>query len=316
MTSLSSLKKLRSSMKLSKTGRLAWLLQQAPVWLPFLLGLWLIVLRPLGSHLENIPGDLVDARFNSYVLEHFYRWLTGLDRGFWNAAIFFPYQLSIAFSDNLLGAAPLYAFFRFAGLDRIAAFQGWYLLSFCCNYLTAAYVLSRLKLALAGVGVGAFFFTFGLPVLAQENHAQLLYRFCIPLACFFLWRFYEKPRLGTLVAVGFWVTWQFYLTIYIGIFLLILLAALAVLLPVFVPEPRLVDRLTLWPRTIAESLALVQSFRTPPVRGGDPCPGGWSGGPPESLTTRRPTFTSSPGPGRKYRACSPPFKAISWQIVP
>jgi hypothetical protein len=240
-------------LKLSKTGLLAWLFQQAPVWLLFLLGLCLIVLRGLGAHLQNIPGDLVDARFNSYVLEHFFRWLTGLDRDFWNAAIFYPYRLSIAFSDNLLGSAPLYALFRFAGLDRIAAFQGWYLLSFCCNYLTSAYVLSRLKLAPLAIGVGAFFFTFGLPVLAQENHAQLLYRFCVPLACFFLWRFYEQPRLGTLVAVGFWLAWQFYLTIYIGIFLMILLAALAVLLPVFVPEPRLVDRLTLWPRRLWEA---------------------------------------------------------------
>ena len=239
-------------MKLSKTGRLAWLLRQAPVWLPFLLGLWVIVLRPLGSHLENIPGDLGDARFNSYVLEHFFRWLTGLDRDYWNAAIFFPYQKSIAFSDNLLGSAPLYALFRFAGLERISAFQGWYVLSFCCNYLAAAYVLSRLKLAPLAVGVGAFYFTFGLPLLAQENHAQLLYRFGIPLACFFLWRFYEKPRLGTLVAVAFWLTWQFFLTIYVGIFLLILLAVMAVLLPVFVPEPRLVDRLTLWPRRLRE----------------------------------------------------------------
>ena len=303
-------------MKLSKTGRLAWLLRQAPAWLPFLLGFWLVALRPLGLQLQNIPGDLVDARFNSYVLEHFFRWLTGLDRGFWNAAIFFPYQLSIAFSDNLLGLAPLYAFFRSIGLDRIAAFQGWYLLSFCCNYLAAAYVLSRLKLAPLAVGVGAFFFTFGLPVLAQENHAQLLYRFCIPLACFTLWRFYEKPRLGTLAALGFWVVWQFYLTIYIGIFLLILLAALVVLLPLFVPEPRPMDRLTLWPRRLWEGW--LQSSRLERLLSGLAilalvCR---PGGPPEPLPAGIRTLPVLPAAGREYRACSPKPKATSWQIVP
>ena len=25
----------------------------------------------------RIPGDIGDARFNSYVLEHFFRWITG-----------------------------------------------------------------------------------------------------------------------------------------------------------------------------------------------------------------------------------------------
>ena len=42
-----------------------------------LVGLALVPLQVMGPSLRRVPGDLVDARFNNYVLEHGYRWLTG-----------------------------------------------------------------------------------------------------------------------------------------------------------------------------------------------------------------------------------------------
>ena len=233
--------------------RFRMVIDHAPVWIFFLLGLWLVILRPLGPHLARVPGDMGDTRFNIYVLEHFSRWVNGLDRDYWNAPFFFPFQKTIGFSDNLLGSAPFYALFRWTGLDRTSAFQGWYLLGFLFNYSAASYVLYRIKLTPLAVGTGAFFFTFGLPLLAQENHVQLLYRFCIPLACFSLWRFYQAPRLWTLVSVGAWLVWQFYLTFYIGIFLLLLLAVLVILLPFCVPAPTFWQRFAVWPRRLIES---------------------------------------------------------------
>ena len=228
-------------------------IDQAPIWILLILGLWLVILRPLGPHLALVPGDLGDARFNNYVLEHFFRWVTGLTRDYWNAPFFFPFQQTISYSDNLLGSAPFYVLFRWSGLDTASAFQGWYILGFLLNFTAASYVLWRLKLKTLAVGTGAFFFAFGLPLLAQENHAQLLYRFCIPLACFSLWRFYQAPRLRTLVSMSAWLVWQFYLTIYMGIFLVLLLAVLIILLPFFVPAQTFWQRLAIWPRRLIES---------------------------------------------------------------
>jgi hypothetical protein len=235
------------------TRLLRRVIDQAPVWLLLILGMWLVVLRPLGAHMALVPGDLGDARFNNYILEHFFRWVTGSTRDYWNAPFFFPFQQTITFSDNLLGSASFYALFRWAGLDGATAFQGWYILGYFLNYIAASYVLCRLKLKPLAIGVGAFSFTFGLPLLAQENHAQLLYRFCIPLACFSLWRFYQMPRLKYLICLGAWLVWQFYLTIYMGIFLSLLLAILFVLLPFFVPAQTFLQRLALWPRCLIES---------------------------------------------------------------
>ena len=125
-------------------------------WLLFGLGLWLVVIRPLGPGLARIPGDLGDIRFNTYVLEHFFRWLSGLDKSYWTMPIFYPFPSTTAFSDNLLGSAPFFALFRWAGLDRESAYQGWYILGFCLNYLAAFFVFSRLKLSPLAAAAGAF----------------------------------------------------------------------------------------------------------------------------------------------------------------
>ncbi len=234
------------------------LLRSAPIWLIFLLGFWLIALIPLGLHWEFVPGDLGDGRFNNYVLEHFYLWITGQvpSSSYWNAPFFYPFLNVTAFSDNLLGSAPIYALFRWFGLDRETAFQCWYLCNFPLNYIAAAYVLSRAKLRPLAVGVGAFFFAFGAPVLAQGAHFQLYYRFGVPLACYFFLAFFNQPKLTRLIAVAFWVVWQFYLSIYLGLFLLMLLAALALLMPFFISDgidTSIKARILAWPRKLRQA---------------------------------------------------------------
>jgi hypothetical protein len=225
----------------------------SPVWILLILGMGLVVYQPLGLHLTNLPGDLGDTRFNIYILEHFYHWVTGQLKDYWNAPFFYPFQQTIAFSDNLLGSAPSYVLFRWLGLDRETSFQGWYILGYLLNFAAASYVLIRINLRPLAAGAGAFFFTFGLPVLAQENHVQLLYRFCIPMACLMLWQFYQIPRLQTLVYLCFWIVWQFFLTIYMGFFLVILIGLLFLLTPLFIPEPSPIQRITAWPHRFKEA---------------------------------------------------------------
>jgi hypothetical protein len=235
-------------------------LYQALIWGIFLIGLWLIVIRPLGPGLARIPGDLADSRFNNYILEHFFRWVTGLDKSYWNATFFYPFPQTISFGDNLLGSAPIYALFRWSGLDMQTAFQGWYILGYLFNYAAAVGVLLRLKLKPLAVVVGAFFFAFGLPLLSQELHLQLFYRFCVPLTCLCLWEFSQQPRLLSLLAASFFLVWQCYLSIYIGIFLFLLLVTLVVLLPFFTTASKFKERISYWPLRLKE--AWIHASRT------------------------------------------------------
>ena len=216
-------------------------------------GLWWVVLRPLGPGLSQIPGDLGDVRFINYTLEHFFRWASGLEKSYWTAQFFYPFSLTMAFSENLLGSAPFYAGLRWAGLDRETAYQIWTILGYALNYLAAVVVLSRLKLSALAAGAGAFYFAFGLPILAQENHTQLLYRFAVPIAGYVLWRFAQTPRLRALVGLAAAITLQFYLAIYTGIFLLMLLAAMALALPFCLPKLSFSARILFWPRQLRQA---------------------------------------------------------------
>lgn len=218
----------------------------------FFIGLWLIVIRPLGPNLTRLPGDLGDTRFNNYILEHDFRWITGQDSSLLNAPFFYPYPQTLTFSDNHFGSMLFYDTFRWLGLDLESALQAWYLLSYFLSFGAAAYVLKKFKLKPLAVGIGAFFFTFGLPLLEQESHMILFYRFCIPLACDAIWQFSQKPHFKQLVFMLFWLVWQFYLSIYLGYFLCLLLAVVAVGLP-FTKNKSYINILRYWPSSIKQA---------------------------------------------------------------
>lgn len=184
------------------------------------------LLRATG-YFSAVPGDLYDARYNSVVLEHLYRVVTD-GAELWNPGFFYPYSGVLGFSDNHLGSGAAYVLARLAGLSREQAFGAWFAIGGLLNFLSALYVLRRLGLGLVAAAVGAFFYSFALPVPAQDTHAQLTYRFAAPLAVLALWRMFERRRLVELGRLAFFTAWQFYCSIYLGLFLAYLLAALAI----------------------------------------------------------------------------------------
>ena len=46
--------------------------------------------------MSRIPGDLGDARFNNYILEHFHRFLTGQEPSLWDLPSMYPYRNVLA----------------------------------------------------------------------------------------------------------------------------------------------------------------------------------------------------------------------------
>ena len=193
-----------------------------PLLLALAFGLLGIAL-PQADFFRAIPGDLGDARFNSLILEHVFRWLAGIDASLWSPGFFFPFPGALAFSDNHFGTVGVYALLRLGGLSPERAYIGWFTLAYVANFLCAFHVLRRFGLGVGGGAVGAFVFAFAMPVLVQAGHAQLGYRFAVPLAVLALQRLLHEGRPAQLAWLGIWVTWQFYCSIYIGYFLLLLL---------------------------------------------------------------------------------------------
>jgi hypothetical protein len=194
----------------------------------YFVGIYLVTLRMMHFDLTAIPGDLADARLNNYFLEHGYKWITGQVSSFWNAPFFYPATQVMAFSDNHLGTLPIYSFFRFLHLDRETSYQLWFLAVFTLNYFCCAWVLRKMSINALGATVGAYVFTFSLPVIAQMGHSQLLPRFMIPFAFYFAWQYLEKRDTKTLALACLAVVIQFYCTIYMGIFLTLGLMALLI----------------------------------------------------------------------------------------
>lgn len=177
--------------------------------------------------LKMMPGDLGDARLNNYFLENIYQFLAGRSDSLWHLGFFYPFPYVLGFSDNLFGSAPVYVLMRVITGQTDTAFQLWFLFGYIVNFYAAYYALRRLGCTQTSSSVGALIFTFALPTSAHAGHAQLHYRFGIPLATVFFAEFLSQKRLNPFIISGAWLVWQFYCGVYMGFFTLLLLAAMS-----------------------------------------------------------------------------------------
>lgn len=177
--------------------------------------------------LELMPGDIGDARLNNYFLENVYQFFFGRSESLWQLGFYYPFPYVLGFSDNLFGSAPIYMVARYITGETDTAFQLWFLAGYLVNFLGGYYALRRLGGSVLGATIGAIVFAFALPTTAHVGHAQLHYRFGVPLAATFFLLFLMQKKYSFLVASGAWLAWQFYCGIYMGFYTLLLLAVSA-----------------------------------------------------------------------------------------
>ena len=169
-----------------------------------------------------MPGDIGDARLNNYFLENIYRFFIGQSDSLWRPGFFYPFPYVGGFSDNLFGASPVYILARSFTLHSDTAFQIWFLFSYVANYFAAYYVFRRFQYSNLAASVGAMVFAFALPTTSHVGHAQLCYRFGVPLFIMFFIYFIDQKNWRYLTASAAWLVWQLYCSIYIGFFGLLL----------------------------------------------------------------------------------------------
>ncbi len=179
------------------------------------------------SNFTMMPGDLGDSRLNNYFLENIYQFIQGNVPSLIHLNFFYPFPYISGFSDNFFGSSPAYLIPRMLTGQPDTALQIWYLIGFLANFISAFFALRKLAAGLLAACLGALIFTFALPVTAQSGHIQLLYRFGVPLSVAMFVIFLEKKSWRHFLYSVFWLVWQFFCTIYIGFFLLLLLAAVA-----------------------------------------------------------------------------------------
>ncbi len=191
----------------------------------FFIGFLLVPFAQLGG-MTMMPGGVGDARLNNYFLENIYQYLIGGSPSLVHFKFYYPFPYVMGFSDNLFGSSPVYLAARFFGGQADTSFQVWYLFGFLVNYCAAYYALRKLDGSVLAASVGALIFAFALPVTSHSGHAQLLYRFGVPLSIVSFISFLDGKEWKYLVISAAWLVWQFYCTIYIGFFLLLILGVI------------------------------------------------------------------------------------------
>ena len=191
-------------------------------------GFWQGPLNLLGTEWQYLPGDHIDNRFNHYILEHGYRWLNGQERSFWHSRFCFPARGMTTGSENHLGTLPLYAACRKFGADPERAFQLWYLGLTALNFVGCYWGLRKLGLGAIAAVAGSYLFAFGLPMIGQASHIQMVPRFLAPMAVACVWRFLWSPSWVWFVGAVACLVGQIYCNMYIGLFAAMLMAAVMV----------------------------------------------------------------------------------------
>ena len=166
---------------------------------------------------QTDPGDTV---LNHYVLEH--TWQAVSNPGYrgtvWSPPFFYPTPLVLAYSENLLGAAPVYWLLRL-GLPDVLAFQVWMIVLNALNFVAFAAVARWLGCGHGPAVFGGFLWAFALVHVEQIRHQQLIPRFWMPVAVYHAWRLAAGPNLRSLNRLAGCVVLQTVTGIYAGWFL-------------------------------------------------------------------------------------------------
>ena len=207
--------------------------ENIPLVLALVLGLVVMPISLLGWDLSFIPGDLGDTRFNIYLLEHGYQFLSGKIVWYWNAPFMYPVENVITISDNLLGTLPIYSVFRVLGLDSFTSFQCWVITIFALNFLAAYWLFNWLFKNAYAAALAAFIFAFSISLQSQMSHAQVFARFFIPLAFLFIFKFGKEPKPKYFFLAALCIVGQFYCGIYLGMLTLLPFAVVTIILIVW-----------------------------------------------------------------------------------
>lgn len=183
----------------------------------------------VGDLTTHVIGDAGDAFFNLYVL----RWVAHAAPDGWNAlwhtSMFRPAPDTLAYSDPLLGLAPIHWFLeRLLGGSGAAAFTVLHL----AGTTAAQWFAYRLGLVLSQRHVpavaAAVVYGFSAPRLTSFGHFQLAATaFVLPLAVLLVIRFLQTSSWRHALGLGAFVGWANVTSGYYGVLVAIAVAAMA-----------------------------------------------------------------------------------------
>ncbi len=165
-------------------------------------GLLAAMLRPGWHTLSDTYPNLGDNVFLSWSISWTGHALVTDPLHLFDANIFFPHALSLAYADNLLVLLPPFALVRAFGGSWALALNlvviGLLFLSLAATYSLTRWLTGRTDASI----FAAISYTFGAFALAHLVHTQLMLLGFFPLAFLLLFRFLERPTVAAAGALG------------------------------------------------------------------------------------------------------------------
>jgi hypothetical protein len=179
---------------------------------------------PIAAHVTDGLGDIWDAKLNAWILHWDFHQTFRDPLHLYDANIFYPARYSLAFSENLFGAAlfafPLYA----AGVSTLAAYNVVFLLGMFLSAM-AAWALTRdvtgdpVASAVAGL-----VYAFCPWRIAHIPHIQFQWGAFLALALLFLLRYFDKGRRRDVVLFAVCFAWNALCNVHYALFSGLLIA--------------------------------------------------------------------------------------------
>lgn len=180
-------------------------------------GLWFAFQPTLATRFRSMQSDPGDCVLHNYLLEHVLAALgrPGYVGTLWSPPFFHPAPDVLAYSENLLGAFPLYALLRLA-VEPTLAYQGFTMLATLLSFASFVAMARGLGVRPWLSAIGGFVFAFGAARVVHVGHPQLLVAFYSPLALLALVRFLRRPGRGALAALLALLYLQLLASVYLG----------------------------------------------------------------------------------------------------
>lgn len=207
-------------------GPLSWRHKLAVLGLMCLLSL--IMTWPLGSAPRSLLNDFGDPLLNSWILWWDVKALTTPGLSLFNAPIFHPSPLTLAYSEHMLVNALLAAPVLLLGGDALLAHNLVFLASFVLCGLGAYLLAYELTGSRGAALIGALGFAFAPFRFGHLGHLQLQTAQFMPLALLYLHRWAKEPRWPQALLMGlFWLLqilscgyYALFISLAVGLFLL------------------------------------------------------------------------------------------------
>jgi hypothetical protein len=147
----------------------------------------------IASGFSRVQTDLGDSVLNHYLLEHTWRVVSDpqYPGTLLSPPFFHPTPMVLGYSENFLGAAPLYWGLRL-GLSAELAFSWWSILAAALNVAAFAIVARWLGCNHLLAAFGGYLWAYALVHVWQTGHQQLVPRWWMPFAVYYAWRLIES----------------------------------------------------------------------------------------------------------------------------